>query len=152
MAVLSKQGEELWRFEMLTQTLSYRSNGVKMINYGSGWKIKSRKKKEVTTEQWCEWVEELKVKQATIANSKPWFERFKKNFHNMVPLKHRSMVYENARLLLPSDPDALYATIDDYVPGLLTFSDCEQMEKDWRMVVVEKRDWVNPLEKKEVVS
>ena len=139
MAVLSKQGEELWRIELLTLTLSYRSNGVIMKNRGAGWKIAAVSDVGETPEQWKERTQAIRTAHGVYANKRPWFEAFKMKLHDTVKLKSRGMVWDVIRGLPERDADALFSDLDDYAPGEFSQWDCKVLMDAYVMVVLEKK-------------
>ena len=139
MPVLSKQGEEMWRVELMTQTLSYRTNGVVMRNRGAGWKIAGRKDLGETDDQWRERLEKIRHGHAHWANKRPWREAFKVKFHRIVKLKSRGMVWAVINGIPERDCDALFGELDDYIPGEFSQEDCRVLMDAYGMLVLERK-------------
>jgi hypothetical protein len=139
MAVLSKQGEEIWRVELMTQTLSYRTNGVVMRNRGAGWKIAGRKELGETDTQWRDRIEKIRRGHVKYANKRPWFEAFKVKFHKAVKLRSRGMLWAVINGVPERDCDALFGELDDYLPGEFSHEDCRVLMDAYNMLVLERK-------------
>jgi hypothetical protein len=108
MASLNKNGEELFRLDLLRESRSYRSNGFVLINRGFGWK----RGKNHGPEKIGEVIERRKANEEKLQQDRPWFCQYRALVQAEFPLSTR-WKYLAAENLLGDDLDGIWATLDD---------------------------------------
>jgi hypothetical protein len=116
MAVLSKHGAELYRYEGLSYKLSFRSDGQIMRDNGQGWKLWKRVKQGVSVEDYAA---RQQAKHAEMDRNKPAFAEFRSLLHDLVAFKARYWVV-SAIELMPDDPDGCCTELSE---GPMRYSD-----------------------------
>jgi len=126
MAVLSKHGSELYRYEGITFRLSFRTDGNIMRNNGNGWKLWKRCKAGVDPAEYAERQREYHLQKD---RENPGFVRFRALMQELVPFQARYWV-QTAIQHLPDNPDGVYTELSesslrytDYDPEL-SIDDC----------------------------
>lgn len=108
MASLNKNGEELFRLDLLRESRSYRSNGFVLINHGFGWK----RGKNHGPEKIGEVIEQRKANEEKLRQERPFFCEYRKSIQAEFPLSIR-WKYLAAENMLGDDLDGIWATLDD---------------------------------------
>ena len=105
MATLSKNGEELVRFDQLKASYSIRSNGKVLKNEGFGWKLCALKPGKTAQDLRLS----LETREATLS---PEYRAYRKAVQAEFPLSERWQ-YLTLRDLLGSDLDGIYTELQD---------------------------------------
>lgn len=105
MATLSKNGEELVRFELLKASYSIRSNGKVLKNEGFGWKLCALKPGKTAQDMRTS----LETRELTLS---PEYRAYRKAVQAEFTLSERWQ-YLTLKNLLGSDIDGIYSDLQD---------------------------------------
>lgn len=133
MAVLSKHGTELYRYEGLHYRLSFRADGNIMRDMGQGWKLFKRVKPNgpMTPAQYAD---RQRTRHAELDAAKPAFVAFRTLLHELVSFKARYHVL-TALQTLAGDPDGLCVELQDWLGPYsdhnpdLSLDDCVALDR-----------------------
>jgi len=122
MAKLSAHGTELYRYEGILSTLSYRSDGYILRNHcGAGWKLWKRLKKEVNPQDHAD---RIRREHHESDRKTPCFVTLRHWLHKNIRKSDRALVVQALRLL-SDDPDGLWSQLTDGWPRVdVSIEDC----------------------------
>ncbi len=111
MARLSAHGQELDRREYPSCRVAVMSDGNIMRNYGQGWKLWKRVKPGIDVRQYAQGL------RARYDARPAEFHNYMKALSDACDLEHRARLHM-AIDLMPTDPDGVWSTMDDYSYGV----------------------------------
>jgi hypothetical protein len=111
MAKLSAHGTIIGTVDYTTKSLRYMSDGAILINFGQGWKIRSKIKRDSTPLQA---LAAARARQERFFADYPAVHRYRKMLQAMTGMKNRWKLHA-AVTHMPDDPDGVWSeACDDY--------------------------------------
>jgi hypothetical protein len=141
MATLKAHGGALGTLARLKFNRAYCADGCVLDNWGHGWKLRARLRKDCGKTPAQVWEEARAAFQAKL-DTRPAFAEWLRLVHESAPLHWRALLVEGVGLLvegvglLPGDADGLKAEMED-AGMLLTLDECLDLCRAYRAALAE---------------
>lgn len=111
------------------------SDGAVLRNYGAGWKVHGKIKKELTPEQAGRMIADSLRR---LDDTRPALAAYLAKLLDLTNLETRGMVHTCVQTL-PDDPDAVYVEVNDHTRAEIDMDDAETLCRLYRSMIAERQ-------------